>query len=42
MLLLQLVLHLIQDVGRISSGEELEDSRELPPIADLTSFDGKP
>jgi TRAP-type C4-dicarboxylate transport system permease small subunit len=42
MLLLQLVLHFFQDLGRISSGEELEDSHDLPPIADFTGFDSKP
>ena len=48
MLLLQLGLHTIQDLGRVSSGEELEERDDLPPIPGLpdlpdpNSFDRKP
>ncbi len=40
MLLLQLVLHLILDFRRISSGEELELRDDLPPIPGITGADG--
>ena len=42
LLLLQLVLHMIQDLRRISSGEELEASDGLPPMSDIAGLDNKP
>lgn len=42
LLLLQLALHLIQDMRRIASGEELDLSDDLANISKIAGIDGQP